>query len=530
MNVRPRPLDHGLQFNLLRYFSLACFAVFVAVTAIMCTGFYHISKYYIRMDAEQRAVPIAERLGSLAFIDGTQPSSPGTSAYARLDSLMRSALEPLRIFKISIYDAEGRIVYSTNPRLQVGTTDPGNRKLARALAGEVISGLQTRVNGGDLHEDDDRHVVVETYVPVPRNAPDTPMRGVVEIYSDVTATYARLPGLIALIVIASVMAMSILYGILYLIVQRASDIIHEQTQTISQSKQDVEKYAAELEERVEQRTRELRETLAQQRHDEKMVAIGTLAAGIAHELNTPLGTILGSTQLVLEHCLSRLEGVAEGCEGQDRQGRCRQCAEDLSRVESQARRCREIIRNLVDFSRKSDGDRSWTHLGELVQQSVALLEPAASTQDVRFDVRVEEDLPLVRVSANEIQQVLVNIVNNGIAAMPEGGVLSVRVTHEGEVVRIEIEDTGTGIEEADLPRVFDPFFTTKEVGKGTGLGLAISYRIVKDHGGNVFISSQLGKGSTFVIELDAQNGEPERQTQLPHPSDVSIMESGHGSS
>jgi two-component system NtrC family sensor kinase len=253
-----------------------------------------------------------------------------------------------------------------------------------------------------------------------------------------------------------------------------------------------------------------------------MVAMGTLAAGVAHELNTPLGTILGSTQLALDHCVSRVNDGSNAEPGTNEPGGCRQCIEDLGRVESQSKRCREIIRNLVDFSRKSDGERTWEDLGQLVERSVFLMEPEARKHGVRIEKAIDDDLPPLLLNGGDIQQVFVNILSNGIAAMSDGGVLSVRLSRRGRIARIEIQDTGIGIKEADLPRIFEPFFTTKDVGKGTGLGLSISYRIVKDHGGSISVSSVEAEGSTFVIELHTDAA---RDEDDPRRRDVAPIES-----
>ncbi len=490
------------EFNLLRYFSLACISVFVVITSVMCTGFYHTSKRYIRIDAEQHAIPIAENLAPIAFVGGSIPN-PGTPEYVLLDAQMREFLKPLRMFKIKIYDTAGRIVYTTDPNLAVGQLDPGNDKLVASLAGAVVSDLETDETVWDLQEEViHKGTVVETYVPVHRGGdPGAEILGVFEIYQDVSDTYARLPGVIALIVVASVGAMIILYTILFLIVRKAHLIIRSQTQVIRQAKADVEQYAVELEQRVEERTRQLRETLAQQQHDEKMVAIGTLAAGVAHELNTPLGSILGSTQLALDFCSTKLHEVVEEEPGTDGYVGRQQCVQDLQRVESQAKRCREIIRNLVDFSRKSDDERMWEDIGDLTERSILLIEPEARKCGIQIETSIDDEMPPVWINGNEIQQVIVNIMNNAIAAMNDGGVLSINVSNQNQTARLKITDIGNGISKADLPRIFEPFFTTKDVGKGTGLGLSISFRIVKDHGGNILVSSVVGEGSTFIIEL-----------------------------
>lgn len=503
------------DFDLLRYFSLACLAVFVVVTVVMCTGFYHISKRYIRLDTEQRSVQVAERLAPLVFGDGKAVPAPGTPEFARLDRQMRDLLKPLGIFKINIYDPTGRVLYTTDRRVRVGRLGPLHNNLREALAGRVVSKLQTRVMVGHLEAAAEiPRAVVETNAPIRNRLAGHDVQGVLEVYQDVTGTYDRLPGVIALIVGASVGAMSTLYAILYLVVRKAHRIIRNQTHTIKQAKADIENYASQLEQRVEERTRQLHDTLAQQGQDEKMVATGTLAAGIAHELNTPLASILGSVQLVLDHCAETLADASDANQASQPPNACQQCLEDLRRVESEAKRCKKIIRNLLGFSRKSDGERSCEDLGELVARSISLIGPEAWQCGVRVEMCIDDDLPPVRVNGNEIQQVLVNIMDNGIAAMPQGGTLAVRLSRQDRTARITIHDTGQGINHVTLPRIFEPFFTTKEVGKGTGLGLSISYRIIKDHGGTISVTSAVGEGSTFVVELPVEAATPRVSSNL----------------
>ncbi len=483
------------DFNLVRYFLAACLGVFFVLTLVMCTGFYYITKGYIRLNAEQAALPIVERLEPIAFAAGRSLPAPGTPEYSALDQELKAILRPLGIIKIKIYDLERRIVYTTDPRIVIGRVDQGNNKLERSLEGGIVSVLQTEESVWDLDEEERiAGAIVETYVAVPRKPSGEPVQYVFEIYQDVSATYARLPGIIGMIVGASVLAMSVLYGTLFLLVRKADQIIRQQTRMIKRAQIDLEKHATELERRVTERTEQLRESILQQQQDEKMVAIGTLAAGIAHELNTPLGTILASTQMVLDHCPAN-SNVAKN------RRRCDQCGEDLRRVESQAKRCREIIKNLVGFSRKSDGRRSRTDLADIIGRSLSLVELEARESKVTVEFSAEGEFPAAFIDENEIQQVLLNIMSNGIAAMPDGGTLSVRAGWGSDVASVRISDTGEGIDPENLPRIFEPFFTTKEPGVGTGLGLSISYRIVRDHGGQIYVSSEPGKGTTFTVEL-----------------------------
>jgi signal transduction histidine kinase len=505
MTSEPKPQDLGDveliadDFDLVKYFSMMCLILFVVMTTIMCIGFYFISKQYIRVDTEHHAIPIADWFSTLAFVEGHPFPASGSPAFAALDKELREALRPLAIFKVKIYDPEKRIVYTTDSRVRTGRLDLENTKLNRALNGEVVSSLQTSASLWDLDEEERRTgAFVEAYVPVRRTGR---LVGVMEIYQDVTSTYDRLPAVVAMIVAASILAMGTLYGSLFLIVRRAHATIRAQTRTIRKAKANLETYATELERRVEERTRQLRESLVQQQQDEKMIATGTLAAGVAHELNTPLGTILGSVQMVLEQCSRVASRAADAVGLVELRKVCDACRDDLGRIESQARRCKEFIGGLVDFSRKSDSERGWERLTNLIEQSIRLVQPNAGQKGIEVIADLDDDVPPLLVNGNEIQQVLVNLMNNGIDAMPDGGVVTLRLRRRNETAVIEVRDTGMGMDDEAMQRIFEPFFTTKEVGKGTGLGLSISYRIVKDHGGRIYVSSTPGKGSTFTVEL-----------------------------
>ena len=516
------------EFDLAKYFSLTCLILFVTVTSVMCVGFYHISTRYIRMDAEAHAVPVADWMSKTAFTEGRPFPQPGTQEREAIRSELRGVLPPLQVFKIKVYDTSAKVIYSTDSTIAYGQPDPDNKKLQHALLGTITSELESDESVWDLDSEVQREgAIVETYVPVKDSSGR--VIGVMEIYQDVTATYERiLPALILIIVIASVLAMGTLYGVLYWFIRRAHLTIRAQTQTIRRAKTELESYAVELERRVSERTRQLQESLAQQQQDEKMVAVGTLAAGVAHELNTPLGTILGSVQMILDHCSrtfyqgplpDRGEAALEGC---------RTCIADLSRIESQTRRCREIVSSFVGFSRKSSSERSWFRLADLVAESISLVEPKARQTGVQIVCKLAENTPPMRVSGNEILQVIVNIASNAIDAMPDGGELTIKCYTRGETARIEIRDTGTGMDETTTQRIFEPFFTTKEVGRGTGLGLAVTYRIVREHGGRIMVHSVPGEGSTFTVCLPIDGSAPGESARVGEvaPRNVARPEGG----
>jgi signal transduction histidine kinase len=247
-----------------------------------------------------------------------------------------------------------------------------------------------------------------------------------------------------------------------------------------------------LERKVEERTRELTESQEAMVQQEKMVGVGQLAAGIAHELNTPLGTIIGYAQMLREDLAQQPSAAAN--------------VADVDEIIGQAGRCRDLVKNLLNFSRRSSIEKTNANINDIVQKILSLVEHDFEMKGVRVHFELDSSLPTSRVNENEIAQVILNLANNAADSMPNGGELHVSTRYDEAVDRIciEVHDTGCGIKEADRTRVFEPFFTTKEVGKGTGLGLSICYKIVENHQGTIEFESVTGTGTVFRIYLPAK--------------------------
>ena len=222
--------------------------------------------------------------------------------------------------------------------------------------------------------------------------------------------------------------------------------------------------------------------------------MGRLAAGVAHELGTPLNVIDGRARQIERRELPRERQV--------------ETARIISR---QVARMATIIRGLLDFCRLNDARRAPLDLCALVRETVELLERHAGRAGVTWRVDVREEPVRVEGNATQLEQVLTNLIVNGVQAMPEGGRLGVRVGlgqarcpangAEATWAVVSVSDSGTGIREEDRPRLFEPFFTTKAVGQGTGLGLSVVHGIVTEHGGWIEVESAPGKGSTFTVHL-----------------------------
>jgi two-component system NtrC family sensor kinase len=256
--------------------------------------------------------------------------------------------------------------------------------------------------------------------------------------------------------------------------------------SLRQMKSDLEEWARTLEEKVKQRTHELAEMQARVAQSERLASLGMLAAGVAHEVNNPLGAILALTTLTAED-------LPKGDPN----------AENLAEVVRQAERCRDIVKGLLQFSRQSKGKLEPVDLNEVLRDTLSLV----GRQAIFFNVEVVRDLapelPPVRADRSQMQQVFLNILMNAVQAMDERGTISISTRHdaETEAVEVTIADTGRGIPPEQIGRVFDPFFTTKESSHGTGLGLSIAYGIVTTHGGSIAVRSEVAKGTAFVVHL-----------------------------
>jgi two-component system, NtrC family, sensor kinase len=220
---------------------------------------------------------------------------------------------------------------------------------------------------------------------------------------------------------------------------------------------------------------------------EKMAAVGQLAAGIAHEINNPLTVILANAQL-LERSLNKDSDDFE--------------AVDL--ISRAGTRALQVVRNLLNFARKEQSELKPIDINQSIQAALDMLKHEFLERSVEFTFEQADNLPFIMASQENLLGVWVNILINGMdATTGRKGKVRIVTSLNGSEIRIIISDNGVGIGQDHLKRIFDPFFTTKEVGKGTGLGLSICHRVIKQHGGNILVDSQLEVGTTFTITLPA---------------------------
>jgi len=282
---------------------------------------------------------------------------------------------------------------------------------------------------------------------------------------------------------------------------KISKFIHI-SRNITKRKKEEEEMTRRLEEMVEERTRQLKETHNKLLHQDKMASLGKLSASVVHEINNPIAGILNLTMLI-----KRI--LDEGPVGKEEMDQFRQY---LNLMEAETRRTGRIVSNLLAFSRQPKIEMTVLNLNRLVEQTLVLNSNLLRISRVTVETSLDRNLPDIVGSADQIQQVFVNLISNAVEAMEGsgGGTLTVTTGHisrEGKVL-VSFEDTGKGIAKENLARIFEPFFTTKKEKKGVGLGLSVVYGIIEEHGGSIHVESGEGEGSIFTVELP-----------LKHPSD-----------
>jgi PAS domain S-box-containing protein len=254
---------------------------------------------------------------------------------------------------------------------------------------------------------------------------------------------------------------------------------------------------------------------------EKLATVGQLAAGIAHEINNPLASILLNVQQLSHMIKGQARSVANDKILLD----VNVCTKALERAERAADRCRKIVTGMLSFAHPARPELRPVDINKLIEQAVEILDARVEAKNVKITKELAGNLPKINADREQLSQVISNLLINACDSMPSGGRLDLKtrlIGHDAEtsggaagedIVEIEFSDTGCGIAQEDLGKIFDPFFTTKETGAGTGLGLSISYGIIKGHGGGIDVRSGKGKGTTFIVNLPVRgwNGSKSRK-------------------
>jgi len=289
---------------------------------------------------------------------------------------------------------------------------------------------------------------------------------------------------------------------------KVSKFIHI-SRDITQHRKEEEEITRRLEQMVEERARQLKETHKKLLHQDKMASLGKLSASVVHEINNPIAGILNLIILMKR----MVEEDSIGSREID------QFSRYLTLMETETRRTSRIVSNLLAFSRQSKIELKRISLNRLIEQTLFLNSNLLKMDGIKVETDLDPDLPDMVGSEDQLQQVFMNLVSNAAEAMESksGGRLRIETRHSlrDDKLLVDFKDTGSGIPEANLSKLFEPFFTTKKKGKGVGLGLSVAYGIIQEHGGSIYVKSKVGEGTTFNVrfplkpapdKLDPQGG------------------------
>jgi two-component system NtrC family sensor kinase len=267
------------------------------------------------------------------------------------------------------------------------------------------------------------------------------------------------------------------------------------------------RWSLELEQRVREKTEELRRIHEQILQIEKMTSLGKLAATVAHELNNPLEGILTYAKVIVKQ-LRKIELSPE---------RSAELEEELGVIIHETDRCGNIVKNLLFFSRKQVGEFALFPVYDIVEKARLLVNHHFQISNVRFEYDGSHTAAKLVCDEQQIQQALVALFVNAVEAMPDGGLLRVTARQESgkQPLTMTVSDTGSGIADEDLQHIFEPFFTTKKEGKGVGLGLSVVYGIVERHGGSIRVESRLNQGTSFIITFPPLESAPSPGDKAP---------------
>ena len=510
----------------------------IASTAAFFTLFGFLNLRIERAQSEELVKQAAQRVTDV-ILRSTHYEMLRNDREALYNVIEELGSEP-GIQRIRIFNKEGRITFSTDPRERNAVVD---QSAEQCFACHAQSAPLTRLNRRDrarIFTDRQGHRVLGVIQPIANSAEcsnaachvhpaNHTVLGVVDadlslaaVDEQIAAHQAALKWFLAgAIVFGCGAAVLFMWIVVYRPVKaliagthrvaggdldyrlpvESEDELGDLAASFNKMTAEVAGVQAHIEEEVRRKTEELERIHATLLRSEKMASIGKLAATVAHEINNPLFGILTYARLMLREIQRRDIPARE------------ELVEQLQTIERESKRCGELVKNLLTFSRQAPSRREPNSLNTVVHRAVLLVQHKLAMQNVELAESLAESLPPVDCDANQMQQVALVLMVNAGEAMPKGGKLEVSTALDAvsDRVLLRVKDTGSGIPENVLPHIFDPFFTTKEDQNRTGLGLAVAHSIVEQHAGEISVRSQSGEGTEFTVALPPA---PESATAL----------------
>ncbi|MFN0058654.1 MAG: sensor histidine kinase [Planctomycetota bacterium] len=440
---------------------------------------------------------VAPRLARGEAIDLSDPRQ-----LAEVDQLVRKVATSFHLINVYLFDHEGNILFSTRPE-HIGHKTPGSNELYwQAVRGEIAWAVLERGAPLDIEQQGAQGELLETYVPIRSlagsNSDASVVSNVIEAYQDIKeVNHAVRLAQLRVAAYTTIGCLS-LFLVLWWIVRRADTLLRTQTTELVERNRQLREFSQHLESEVARRTHALVQK-------EKLASLGTLAAGVAHEVNNPLATIAGCAES-LRRRLTESPGANVGEA---------EFVRYLRLIENESFRVKKITQSLLDFSRQQPaGTRERVDLVALAREIAELLAASGETQDLAFTVEAKDGALFASVDSAAIRQLLYNVSRNAIDAIQERTQVEPEAPRRiewhiatvGADATLICRDTGIGFAPERASELFEPFFTTKEPGKGTGLGLALSHTIAERHGGGISIESAgLRMGAVVTIRLPMEH-------------------------
>ena len=497
---------HPEKFHLMLYYSITSFIVIGIVSFVVGEVFSRIEKNDLIERSEKYAGYIINHINLEMYDEFFAPSMDkygyidlenNEEQFNSLDKIIKSNIYGFNLKKIYLFDMNGQIVYS-NISEHVGfiLARGENLQLDSAIKSVPASALQEagmKDSKGVLVESS----LLESYYPVYEYSEGAVNRekqtGVMEIYQNMEELDIQIARAHKKAVIITGSSMGLLFLILLLIIKKASNVIRLKTDQLVEARDNLEGKVGERTKEIKQTYERLQETQKRLSRSEKLAGIGTLAAGVAHEINNPLASVASCA----EGLMGRMENVNFQTKDDEEV-----FPDYLKTIYDETYRCKAIISKLLDFSRRQMPVFGKVNVNDLVANVVKLIGRQKELEKLSIELNYSTESIIIYGDVNQLQQVFLNMILNAIDATADGGKINITTIIVDSLAQMVFEDTGCGIAPENLDKVFEPFFSTKSPGKGTGLGLSICYGIIEEHKGKISVSSSGdGNGAAFTISL-----------------------------
>ena len=497
---------HPEKFHLMLYYSITSFIVIGIVSFVVGEVFSRIEESDLIERSEKYAGYIVDHINLEMYEEFFTPAMSkhgyvdldnNREQFDSLDKVIKSDIYGFNLKKVYLFDMNGQIVYSNIPEHIGYVLERGeNLQLDSALNGAPASALQ------EAGMKDSKGVLVdksllESYYPVYEYKGGAVNRekqtGVMEIYQNMEELDIQIASAHKKAVIITGSSMGLLFLILLLIIKKGSNVIRLKTDQLVEARDNMEEKVEERAQEIKQTYERLQETQKRLSRSEKLAGIGTLASGVAHEINNPLASVASCA----EGLLNRMDGVDFKSKDDEEV-----FPDYLKTIYDETYRCKAIISKLLDFSRRQVPVFGEVDTNALVANVVKLIGHQKELEKLSIEQNYSSEPVIIYGDVNQLQQVFLNMILNAIDSIAGGGKIRISTKGVDNFAQIIFEDTGCGIAQDNLDKIFEPFFTTKSPGKGTGLGLSICYGIIEEHKGKISVSSNgIGKGSAFTISL-----------------------------